>query len=161
MSPTPSKTPPASGSPAPTVSRPPAPSRAEPPPSEPAAPSGLQRPRPPRAVIALDDRIGEGGPERLLTAELTWQVRDAGVQCVAAPCPTFRAIRIQEKEPQREEVVHEVDFSRAKLSERELARVQAQLTNGLRVEGRLRWVPDRGPAGGARILEVRRVLPGR
>ena len=126
-------------------------------PSKPVGPGRLQRPRGPGSVM-LEGGPGQGGAERLLTGDLTWEVQDTGVRCVAAPCPTYRANRIEAGKTHPDEVVHEVDFSRAELSDPQLARVQTRLTKGLRVEGRIRWIPNRGPAGGARILEVRRVL---
>jgi len=117
--------------------------------------------RNPRSGAVLLEDGSKGGAERLLTGDLTWEVQDTCVRCVAAPCPTFRGTRIETGKAHPEEVLHEVDFSRANLSERELARAQTQLKNGLRVEGRVRWVPNRGPAGAARILEVRRLLTAR
>lgn len=88
-------------------------------------------------------------------------IRDSGVRCIAAPCPSFIATR-----PDRPGAdglqVHEVDLSALDLSDEKRNGIMAATHGaaGLKVEATMDTVPNAGPAGAATVLRVTRVVEG-
>lgn len=161
----------------PTVSSPPAPPSGSgtapsapstrPPPSpvvrSPSAPptgAGTRQPGTPTTrqgrTFEVADAPKGPAPRNAPTGVLTWQVHDSGIQCIAAPCPTYVATRQLEKAPQ-EIQFHELDLS--KLSEKDQQRVNQsmKLQGSIALTGQFRTLPNRGPAGTAVVLVVERV----
>ena len=108
-------------------------------------------------AVSLDapDRKGQGREDP--RGSQTWRVRDAGIQCIAAPCPTYVATRVDASGTTEELQIHEVELSA--LSKRDRERVQSEMLKGpgAPLEGRLRTIPNRGPAGDAVVLVVERL----
>jgi hypothetical protein len=91
---------------------------------------------------------------------VTYTVRNSGVRCFAAPCPTHKAK--PSSPPDAEEIlIHEIDFQDLNPSEEqrtELQRKADENPDGLKVEAVLVVKPKAGPAGDATVLRVKKVL---
>ncbi|QRN96965.1 hypothetical protein JRI60_49735 [Archangium violaceum] len=86
-------------------------------------------------------------------------VKDSGVRCMAAPCPTFIATRADRP---NEDGLQITDVDLAALgfnAERSASLMEATHTpTGLKVEATVVTVPKAGPAGDATVLRVTRVI---
>lgn len=126
------------------------------PPDEGAGPPPLKRPR--AGTVPLEDD-GDRVPAKPDPRGLqTFRVQDAGIQCIAAPCPTYVAQRMVGNQLSDELQIHEVDLSALSKQDRERAtKGMAQGGQGIPLQGRLRTLPNRGPAGDAVVLVVERL----
>ena len=86
-------------------------------------------------------------------------VRDSGVRCMAAPCPSFIATRADKPDPEGLQVT-DVDLSALNVSEeKRVALLEAvHMHPGIKVEATVDTVPNAGPAGAATVLRVTRVV---
>ncbi len=91
---------------------------------------------------------------------VTYTVRNSGVRCIAAPCPTHRAQPVSP--PDAEEIlIHEIDFQDINPSEEQRTALMEKADGtpeGLKVEAVLVTKPKAGPAGDATVLRVKKVL---
>ncbi|WP_257460383.1 DUF6748 domain-containing protein [Archangium lipolyticum] len=111
----------------------------EPPPSE-----------PPSRGTAAADKAG---------APVVYIVKDSGVRCMAAPCPSFIATRPDRPNEDGLQVT-DVDLAPLGLAEERRANIleATHSPTGLKVEATVVTVPKAGPAGDATVLRVTRVV---
>lgn len=87
-------------------------------------------------------------------------VKNSGIRCIAAPCPTH--IAKPADKPDAEGIqIHELDFQDLNPSEEkreELRRKADESPEGLKVEAVLEKKLKAGPAGDATVLRVKKVL---
>lgn len=82
-----------------------------------------------------------------------YRVVDLGIRCIAAPCFTYRASRL---ETARRVMLSDLDLTGLDLPPQTRDRALRQLTlGGLIVSGIVRDVPHAGPAGDGRVLTAR------
>ncbi len=86
-------------------------------------------------------------------------VRDSGVRCMAAPCPTFIATR-PDRPGEEGLQVTDIDLSALNLGEEKRAGLleATHMGPGLKVEATVDTVPNAGPAGAATVLRVSKVV---
>jgi hypothetical protein len=86
-------------------------------------------------------------------------VRNSGVRCIAAPCPTFNATR-PDRPGDEPLPVTDLDFSALNISDEKRANLEMATFNepGLKVKARVETVPNAGPAGAATVLRVSEVI---
>jgi hypothetical protein len=90
-------------------------------------------------------------------------VKDSGVRCIAAPCPSL--IARPADRPDADGIrITDLDLSALGLSEEQQGRIMENAMKGgpgIKVEATLGTVPHAGPAGAATVLRVNRVLEGK
>lgn len=88
-----------------------------------------------------------------------YMVKDSGVRCIAPPCPSYNATRVDK--PDAEPIpIHELDLSAVTGGNDEQANAlvsQTQMGKGLKVEATLETRPNAGPAGAATVLKASRL----
>jgi hypothetical protein len=89
-------------------------------------------------------------------------VRDSGVRCMAAPCPSFIATRADKPDDEGMKVT-DVDMSALGLSDEKRNGLMegTHFNPGIKVEATVETVPNAGPAGAATILRVSKVVEGK
>lgn len=100
----------------------------------------------------------EAQPKEGATA--VYVVRDSGVRCMAAPCPSLVAEPVgRAGESLR---ITDLDLSSLGLSQEQQERIMTQVHggSGVRVEATVNTAPSAGPAGDGTVLRVNRVLEG-
>ena len=93
-------------------------------------------------------------------ATAVYVVRDSGVRCMAAPCPSLIAEPVgRAGESLR---ITDVDLSALSLSQEQKEHLMNQVHGGpgVRVEATVNTAPSAGPAGDGTVLRVNRVLEG-
>jgi hypothetical protein len=89
-----------------------------------------------------------------------YAVRDAGVRCIAAPCPSYSAVREGAPAGTEPLPVHELDLAPLGLGEEQQAALLERMTReSVRMEATVSVRPKAGPAGDATVLRVLRQLP--
>lgn len=113
----------------------------------------------PGTPSSLQDSNAAGGEQAAAAGRAVWLVRNSGVRCVAAPCPTYLARKADAPEDADALQVHELDLSALGLSEERQAELLEETTRReLRVEAWVSVTPDAGPAGAATVLHVTQLL---
>jgi hypothetical protein len=89
-------------------------------------------------------------------------VRDSGVRCMAAPCPSFIATRADQPNDEGMKVT-DVDMSALGLSDEKRNGIMegTHFNPGIKVEATVDTVPNAGPAGAATVLRVSKVVEGK
>jgi len=88
-------------------------------------------------------------------------VKDSGIRCMVAPCPSLVATR-PDRPGEEGLKVTDIDLSALNLPEDQRARVQQALYGpGLKVEATVETVPHAGPAGPGTVLRVTRLVEGK
>ncbi len=103
---------------------------------------------------------GEG---MVAEGKATYYVKDSGVRCMAAPCPSFIARRADK--PDEEGIpITDLDLATLGVTDAQRDRMLESThdgSRGLKVEATIIQVPNAGPAGTATRLSVNRVLEGK
>ncbi|WNG13499.1 DUF6748 domain-containing protein [Cystobacter fuscus] len=89
-------------------------------------------------------------------------VKDSGVRCIAAPCPSLVARPADD--PKSEGLsITDLDLSALGLTDEQRERLMEKVHQGagLKVEASVGNVPHAGPAGTATVLRVTRVVEGK
>ena len=102
----------------------------------------------------MAQEVPHAPPEGDTGASQVLLLKDSGVRCITFPCPSYSVQAPGQKEARE---VHELDLA-ALGSDEERERVQAEVANGIRVEGTLSVRAKAGPAGDATVLRVTRLL---
>ncbi|PTL84812.1 DUF6748 domain-containing protein [Vitiosangium sp. GDMCC 1.1324] len=86
-------------------------------------------------------------------------VRDSGVRCMAAPCPSYIATRVDRPGEDGLKVT-DVDLSALNLSDEKRNSIieGTHMGSGIKVEATVETVPNAGPAGAATVLRVQKVV---
>ncbi|WP_407737392.1 DUF6748 domain-containing protein [Hyalangium sp.] len=92
---------------------------------------------------------------------VAYVVKNSGIRCIAAPCPTHIARPVND--PNAEGIqIHQIDFQDINPSDDKRAELMNQADGtpeGLKVEAVLEKKLKAGPAGDATVLRVKKVLP--
>lgn len=86
-------------------------------------------------------------------------VRDSGVRCMAAPCPSFIATRADQPDAEGMKIT-DVDMAALGLSDEKRNAIMegTHFQPGIKVEATVETVPNAGPAGAATVLRVSKVV---
>ena len=91
---------------------------------------------------------------------VTYIVKNSGIRCIAAPCPTHIARNVND--PGADGIqIHEIDFQDINPSDDQRAQFMEKADGtpeGLKVEAVLEKKLKAGPAGDATVLRVKKVL---
>ena len=136
------------------------PAHTAPPTSEPgttaAAPEARPAETPPANEPGTAAAPAPAQPEVKPGESAVYIVRDSGIRCIAPPCPSYNATRV-DKPGMDALPIHELDLSAvAGDSEERMQSLTMQTTQaeGLKVEATLETRPKAGPAGDATVLRV-------
>jgi hypothetical protein len=135
------------------------PASSTPPASEPgtaAAPQAQPSQPPPANEPGTAAAPGNGQPEVKPGESAVYMVRDSGIRCIAPPCPSYTAARV-DKPGADPLLIHELDLSAVSGGSDERAQsltLQTTQDPGLKVEATLDTRPNAGPAGAATVLRV-------
>jgi hypothetical protein len=142
------------------------PSSSAPPPSEPgtaAAPETRPSEAPPTNEPGTAAPTGNAPPNGEAEAKpgesAVYIVRNSGIRCIAPPCPTYTAARV-DKPGTDALMIHELDLTAvAGGSDERMQSLtqQTELGEGLKVEATLDTQANAGPAGAATILRVKKL----
>lgn len=115
---------------------------------------------PPPGAAAPAESGGTAAPTP--SGPAVYFVRDSGVRCMAAPCPSFIATRADKPDEDGIKIT-DVDMAALGLSpEKRVAIMEGTHFNpGIKVEATVDTVPNAGPAGAATVLRVTRVVEGK
>jgi hypothetical protein len=132
-------------------------------PSAPMEPTpGSQPAESPGNAVKPSDEMPSGGTAAKVDAASTpavYFVKDSGVRCIAAPCPSFLATRADRPNEDALKVT-DVDLSALGVNDEKRAGIlQATHGNaGLKVEATVQTVPNAGPGGAATVLRVSKLV---
>lgn len=90
-------------------------------------------------------------------------VKDSGVRCITAPCPSYIATRVDQPDAEGIQIT-DVDLSALGLPEERRATLLETVHGrgaGLKVEATVETVAKAGPGGAATVLRVKKVVEGR
>ena len=112
----------------------------------------------------LEESGGTAAPAPAADAKpVVYYVKDSGVRCMAAPCPSYIATRADK--PDAEGIpITDLDLGALGVGEEQSAKLLDSThngTRGLKVEATVIKVPNAGPAGDGTRLSVNRVLEGK
>lgn len=117
---------------------------------------------PPPAPAPRDTAPGQdvsGGTAASDSKPVIYIVKDSGVRCMAAPCPSLVAQPADD--PKAEGLrITDLDLSALGLTDEQQGRLMEKVHQGagLKVEASVGNVPQAGPAGTATVLRVNRVV---
>ncbi|OJH41551.1 DUF6748 domain-containing protein [Cystobacter ferrugineus] len=117
-------------------------------------------PPPPPAPSETEDV--SGGTTASDSKPVVYIVKDSGVRCMAAPCPSLVARPADD--PKAEGLrITDLDLSALGLTDEQKGRLMEKVHQeaGIKVEASVGNVPHAGPAGTATVLRVNRVLEGK
>lgn len=85
-----------------------------------------------------------------------YRVEDAGIECIAAPCPSIEEEKLNTRQSA---LIHDIDLEDAPGDDKARALAEAALLRGdLLVDGVHEVIEDAGPAGDAIVLRARQFL---
>ncbi|ATB34913.1 lipoprotein [Cystobacter fuscus] len=128
-------------------------------------PAGAEAPPPPPPAptdTAPSEDISGGTTAASDSKPVIYIVKDSGVRCMAAPCPSLVARPADD--PKAEGLrITDLDLSALGLTDEQQGRLMEKVHQGagLKVEASVGNVPHAGPAGTATVLRVNRVVEGK
>ncbi|QRK10660.1 hypothetical protein JQX13_11620 [Archangium violaceum] len=142
----------------------PAPLMETPPTSKPAPSSSASADAAGKRGQALPtDGADTGARDTAAAKPVVYLVKDSGVRCITAPCPSYIATPVDQ--PGAEGIqITDVDLSALGLPEDRRATLLESVQGrgaGLKVEATVDTVPKAGPGGAATVLRVKKVVEGR
>ncbi|EPX64450.1 putative lipoprotein [Cystobacter fuscus DSM 2262] len=129
------------------------------------AATGAEVPPPPAPAsppTAPSEDVSGGTAAASDSKPVIYIVKDSGVRCMAAPCPSLVARPADD--PKAEGLrITDLDLSALGLTDEQQGRLMEKVHQGagLKVEASVSNVPHAGPAGAATVLRVNRVVEGK